>query len=87
MIGTGIFTDIARAAATAGPAGLMIGIAVVGLIAIAVMDSLSELIQLFPTVNPIVEFVDLFVDPALATCVSISYWYVSFPTSLNDRFG
>lgn len=74
VIGNGCFTDFPRAAATAGPTGLVIGIALVGMIAIAVMESLSELVQMFPTVNPIVEFVDLFVDPALATCVAISYW-------------
>lgn len=38
------------------------------------MDGLSEMVQLFPTMNPIVEFVDLFVDPALANCVAASYW-------------
>lgn len=47
-----------------------------GLLAIAVMDGLSEMVQIFPTVNPLVEFVDVFVDPALATCVAVSYWLV-----------
>jgi len=49
----------------------------VGTIAIAVMDGLSEMLQLFPTINPMVEFVEAFVDPTLATCVSVSYWYLA----------
>lgn len=38
------------------------------------MEGLSEMIQLFPTINPIVELVHEFVDEDLALLTGFVYW-------------
>lgn len=75
VIGTGVFNDYGSAAKTCGPAGLLIVFLIVGVLAISSMDSFSELLQLFPTVNPMVELVYEFVDPELARVVGFAYWF------------
>lgn len=54
---------------------MLVAFFVVSTLAIAAMDGLSEMIQLFPTVNPIVELVHEFVDPELARLTGFAYWY------------
>ena len=58
----------------------MLVIGIVGIIAALFMEALSEMLQIFRTVNPLVEYVQVFVDPALAKCVAAVYWfsYASF---------
>ena len=38
------------------------------------MDCVSELIQMFPTPNAMVEFVRIFVDEDLSWVIGIGYW-------------
>ena len=61
----------------AGPAGVLCAFVIVGLIAICVFECLSELIQMFPAPNALLEYVRAFVDPDLAWVVGIAYWYIS----------
>ena len=61
--------------AIAGPAGVLTAFAAVGLVAIAIMEGLSEMIELWPVSNAMMEFVKHFVDPDLAVVVGIAYWY------------
>jgi len=75
VIGSGVFNDYGAAAKTCGPVGLLIVFLTVGVLAIFSMDSFSELLQLFPTVNPMVELVHEFVDPSLARLVGFAYWF------------
>lgn len=56
---------------------MLVAVVVVGVIAICAMEGLSEMIQRFPTVNPIVELVHEFVDQDLALCVGVAYWSVA----------
>lgn len=47
----------------------------IGLVAISVSESISELSQQFPAPNAIVEYVKTFVDKDLGWVVGIAYWY------------
>ena len=58
-----------------GPGGVLIAWAINGAIAVAVMEGLSEMIELWPISNAMMEFVDKFVDKDLALVVGIAYWY------------
>lgn len=44
--------------------------------AICVSECISELVQLFPISNPIVEYVRAFIDEELGWAIGIVYWYV-----------
>jgi amino acid transporter len=46
-----------------------------GVIAICAAEGLSELTQLFPAPNAIVEYVRAFVDEDLAWVIGIAYWW------------
>jgi amino acid transporter len=52
----------------------MLAFALVGVVAIAAMEGVCEMIVLWPIPNPMVEFVRAFVDPDLAIVVGIAYW-------------
>ena len=52
-----------------------------GLVAIFVMEGVSEFVQLFPVPNAIVEYVRAFVDEDFAWLVGIAYWYLLRSTS------
>ena len=58
----------------AGPSGALLAFAIVGVIAICVMDGISEMIQMSPTANAIMEFVRVYRDEDLAWVVGIAYW-------------
>jgi yeast amino acid transporter len=62
-----------------GPGGTLLAVAIVGIIAIAVMEGVSELVQCFPVPNAIVEYVKTFVDEDLGWVVGIAYWLVFLP--------
>lgn len=74
VVGVTIFYSDGIALEVAGPAGALLAFIVVGILAICVMDCVSELIQMFPTPNAIVEFVRIFVDEDLSWVIGIGYW-------------
>lgn len=59
----------------AGPAGLLLSVGVIGIVAICVGESIAELAQQFPVYNAIVEYVRVFVDEELGWVVGVAYWY------------
>ncbi|KAI5368459.1 hypothetical protein J4E82_010754 [Alternaria postmessia] len=59
----------------AGPAGALVALVIMGVIAICAAEGLSELTQLFPAPNAIVEYVRAFVDEDLAWVIGIAYWF------------
>ena len=77
VIGVTIFSSDGKALAVAGPSGALLAFAIVGIVAICVMECVSELIQMFPTPNAIVKFIQVFVDEDLAWVIGIGYWYGS----------
>lgn len=54
--------------------GALIAVAVVGVVAIAVMEGICELIIRWPIPNAMVEFVRSFVDEDLGVAIGIMYW-------------
>ncbi|KAG8531717.1 uncharacterized protein KY384_003349 [Bacidia gigantensis] len=75
IIGVTIFYSDGEALEVAGPSGALLAFGIVGVIAICVMECVSELIQMFPTPNAIVEFVRVFVDEDLSWVIGVAYWY------------
>ena len=73
--GLTLFSTSGLVLGLAGPGGVLIVWAINGAIAVAVMEGLSEMIELWPISNAMVEFVDKFVDKDLALVVGIAYWY------------
>jgi len=53
---------------------MLLSILIIGIIAICVMEGVSEFTQLFPAPNAIVTYVRVFVDEDLAWVVGIAYW-------------
>jgi yeast amino acid transporter len=58
----------------AGPAGLLLSVSLIGVVAICVGECISELTQKFPVYGAIVEFVQAFVDNELGWVICIEYW-------------
>ena len=73
-IGLGLFGNTGTTLALAGPGGAMLAFVIVGLIAIAVMEGICEMIVLWPISNAMIEFVRAFVDRDLAIVVGFGYW-------------
>ena len=78
-----VFYSNGYALEVAGPSGTLLAIAIVGVVAICVMECVSEMIQMFPTPNAIVEFVRILVDEDLAWVIGLGYWRV---TPMSGRF-
>lgn len=77
VVGITIFYSAGAALAVAGPWGTLLAFILIGLVGICVVEGLSEMIQMFPAPNAIVEYVRHFVDPDLAWVIGISYWYTN----------
>ena len=74
VIGVTVFYGDGEALEVAGPSGALLAFAIVGVTAICVTEGISEMIQMFPTPNAIMEFVRVFVDEDLAWVVGVAYW-------------
>ncbi|CAN9425235.1 unnamed protein product [Alternaria alternata] len=75
VIGGGVFNNGGPSMEVAGPTGALVGLFITGVIAICAAEGLSELTQLFPAPNAIVEYVRAFVDEDLAWVIGIAYWF------------
>jgi len=74
IIGAGFFVGSSFALSVAGPGGALLAFALVGSVAIAVMEGICEMIVLWPIPNAMVKFVRAFVDEELAKVVGVGYW-------------
>lgn len=77
-VGVGFFTSSGETLALAGPGATILAFGVIGLVAWGAMDGLSEMVVFWPVPNPLVQFVQTFVDRELGTVVHFAYWYISF---------
>ncbi|KAN0066848.1 Amino acid permease/ SLC12A domain containing protein [Elaphomyces granulatus] len=75
VIGSGIFNNNTQALELAGPAGLILSVVIIGVVAICVNECIAELTQQFPVYNAIVEYVRVFVNEDLGWVIGIAYWY------------
>ena len=70
MIGAG------GALSNGGPASLLIGFGVVGIIALSIMQSLGELATLYPTGGSFITLADRFIDKSFGVAVGWNYWLI-----------
>jgi amino acid permease len=75
VIGSGVFSGNGIALAVAGPLGLLLNVAGVGLVALCVAETVSELVQLWTMPNALYYYVKYFVDTEAAWVVTALYWY------------
>ncbi|WVQ84525.1 hypothetical protein IAT38_006679 [Cryptococcus sp. DSM 104549] len=74
-IGTGLFIGTGAALSKAGPAGLLLAYAIVGIIIWCVMECLGEMATLIPQAGTFPHFATRFIDPAAGFTLAISYGY------------
>lgn len=74
IIGVTIWQGNGLVLSIAGPAGLLTGVGFVGVTSICVMESLSEMIILWPVAMGLYEYVRAFVDHDLAVVIALAYW-------------
>jgi yeast amino acid transporter len=74
VIGSNMYVNDGKTLEVAGPGGAITSFTIVGIIAISVMECVSEMVQLFPTPNAMVEYVKVFVDADLAWIIGVAYW-------------
>ncbi|KAI1344504.1 putative amino acid transporter [Xylariaceae sp. FL0016] len=84
IIGPGLLVGAGGALASGGPASLLIGFGVIGIIAFSIMQSLGELTTLYPSGGAFTKLADRFVDPAFATAVGWNYFIIWFAVLANE---
>ncbi|RDW82617.1 hypothetical protein BP6252_03729 [Coleophoma cylindrospora] len=75
-IGTGLFLGSGSALSTAGPLGILIGYAIMGLIVAAVAFISAETAGYLPVSGGFIRHVPLFTDKALGVTVGYTFWYL-----------
>ncbi|KAF2031603.1 hypothetical protein EK21DRAFT_99554 [Setomelanomma holmii] len=76
IIGPGILVGTGGALANGGPAALLIGFGIIGIIAFSITQSLGEMTTLYSTGEALVTLSDRFVDKAFGVAVGWQYWLV-----------
>lgn len=76
IIGPGLLVGSGGALANGGPASLIIGFGIIGIIAFSIMQSLGELTTLYPTGGAFTQLSDRFVDKAFGVAVGWNYWLI-----------
>ncbi|KAI9642903.1 amino acid transporter [Ciborinia camelliae] len=74
-IGTGLIIGTGKSLAQAGPAPLVIGYSIVGLLCFLVMAALGEMAAWLPLPSGFTGYATRFVDPALGFCLGWNYWF------------
>ncbi|KAK3363172.1 amino acid permease-domain-containing protein [Lasiosphaeria hispida] len=77
VIGTGVFSGNGSTLAVAGPLGLLLNVVGVGLVAVCVGETVSELVQLWTVPNAVYYYIKQFVDTEAAWVVTGLYWYAN----------
>lgn len=76
IIGPGLLVGAGGALSNGGPASLIIGFGVIGIIAFSIMQSLGELTTLYPSGGAFTSLADRFVDKAFGVAVGWNYWLI-----------
>lgn len=84
IIGPGLLVGAGGALSTGGPASLLIGFGVVGIIAFSIMQSLGELTTLYPSGGAFTALADRFVDKAFGVAVGWNYYIIWFAVLANE---
>ncbi|KAK5941770.1 General amino acid permease [Knufia obscura] len=84
IIGPGLLVGAGGALANGGPASLIIGFGVIGIIAFSIMQSLGELTTLYPSGGGFTGLADRFVDKAFGVAVGWNYFIIWFCVLANE---
>lgn len=84
IIGPGLLVGAGGALSAGGPASLLIGFGVIGIIAFSVMQSLGELTTLYPSGGAFTALADRFVDKAFGVAVGWNYYIIWFAVLANE---
>ena len=84
IIGPGLLVGSGGALASGGPASLLIGFGVIGIVAFSIMQSLGELTTLYPTSGAFVSLADRFVDKAFGVAVGWNYFIIWVAVLANE---
>ncbi|RYP89698.1 hypothetical protein DL770_004186 [Monosporascus sp. CRB-9-2] len=84
IIGPGLLVGTGGALSTGGPASLLIGFGLIGVVAFSVMQSLGELTTLYPSGGAFTSLADRFVDPAFGVAVGWNYFIIWLAVLANE---
>ncbi len=84
IIGPGLLVGSGGALSSGGPAALIIGFGVIGILAFSIMQSLGELTTLYPSGGAFVSLADRFVDKAFGVAVGWNYYIIWFAVLSNE---
>ncbi|KAI9667235.1 MAG: hypothetical protein M1821_000048 [Bathelium mastoideum] len=84
IIGPGLLIGSGGALSNGGPAALLIGFGLVGIVAFSIMQSLGELTTLYPSGGAFTELADRFVDKAFGFAVGWNYYIIWFAVLANE---
>jgi amino acid transporter len=84
IIGPGLLVGSGGALSGGGPASLLIGFGLIGIIAFSIMQSLGELTTLYPTGGAFTKLADRFVDKAFGVAVGWNYWLIWAAVLANE---
>ncbi|KAJ4398681.1 General amino acid permease [Didymella pomorum] len=76
IIGPGILVGTGGALSNGGPAALIIGFGIIGIIAWSITQSLGEMTTLYPTGGAFITLSKRFVDEAFGVAMGWNYWLV-----------
>lgn len=84
IIGPGLLVGSGGALSSGGPASLLIGFGVIGLIAFSIMQSLGEVTTLYPSGGAFTKLADRFVDKAFGVAVGWNYFIIWAAVLANE---
>ena len=84
IIGPGLLVGSGGALSSGGPAALLIGFGVIGIIAFSIMQSLGEITTLYPTGGAFTSLADRFVDKAFGVAVGWNYFIIWAAVLANE---
>lgn len=84
IIGPGLLVGAGGALANGGPASLIIGFGIIGIIAFSIMQSLGELTTLYPSGGAFTGLADRFVDKAFGVAVGWNYFFIWIAVLANE---
>ncbi|GAB7359157.1 hypothetical protein MBLNU230_g5224t1 [Neophaeotheca triangularis] len=84
IIGPGLLIGAGGALANGGPASLLIGFGVIGIIAFFIMQSLGEMTTLFPGGGSFISMAERFVDKGFSVAVGWNYFIIWAAVLANE---
>lgn len=76
-LGTGLYWHGGQILEIGGPLAVLLSFLLVGCLAWAVMQCITEMLCIWPVPGALSVYVSQFVDQELGIAVGISYWYVN----------